>query len=528
MRTWTVPCEGSRGIVSGQEFLAKFVSMSFTKSRVCAGRKRQRLLAKSIDDLHGCNICMKPGRLRSYRVLCTLSESWLYLDAPGSLCYSEHKRGGLYVLKKGLVTCIVVNLIVFAMLCLAGAQQVGSTMYVIPLQGTIAPGLAEYVGRAMHEAVNGRADAIFFEITTFGGEVSAAIEIRDLIINSEIPVIVYVKNRALSAGALITIAADKIIMAPGSTVGAAETRPNEEKYISAFRAEFESTAERTGRNKTIAGAMVDADIEIEGLVAKGKILTLTAGTALNLGFIDGVASTREDALVVAGYRPARIVEVNMNWAERLAQILTDPTISSLLLTIGFAGIIIEILTPGFGVPGVLGILAMVLFFGGRMVVGLAGWGLVLLFIVGILLLAAEVFVFPGFGISGILGMIATFSSIGFAYADKQQAAISLLISLILAIGLIVLALKYLPKTRTWGKIVLTTKLDTESGYVTQPAFIDYLDKEGVAITPLRPAGIVEVDGNRLDVATEGVFLSAGTAVRIVKVEGNKIIVRRVE
>ena len=163
-----------------------------------------------------------------------------------------------------------------------------------------------------------------------------------------------------------------------------------------------------------------------------------------------------------------------------------------------------------------------------MVVGLAGWGLVLLFIVGILLLAAEVFVFPGFGISGILGMIATFSSIGFAYADKQQAAISLLISLILAIGLIVLALKYLPKTRTWGKIVLTTKLDTESGYVTQPAFIDYLDKEGVAITPLRPAGIVEVDGNRLDVATEGVFLSAGTAVRIVKVEGNKIIVRRVE
>lgn len=450
------------------------------------------------------------------------------LDSTDSLCYSERKRGGVYMLRKRNLVCVIVSLMLFAMLSPVFAEHASSTVYVVPLHGTIAPGLAEYVTRAMNEATKGRADAVLFEITTFGGGVDAAIEIRDLLIDSEIPIVVYVKNRALSAGALITIAADKIIMAPGSTLGAAETRPNEEKYISAFRAEFESTAERTGRDPNIAGAMVDADIEIEGLIAKGKILTLTAGNALELGFIDGIASSREDALAAAGYRAGRIIEVNMNWAERLAQILTDPTVSSFLLTIGFAGIIIEVLTPGFGFPGVLGIVAMVLFFGGRMVVGLAGWGLVLLFIVGLLLLAAEAFVFPGFGISGMLGIVVTFLSIGLTYADKQQAAISIFASLVMTIVIISLALKFLPKTRAWGRIILTTRLDTESGYVTQPAFTDYVGMDGTAVTPLRPSGIVEVNGARLDVTTEGVFLPIGSIVRIVKVEGNRIIARRVE
>lgn len=424
---------------------------------------------------------------------------------------------------------LIVNLmIVFAMVGLVFAESANNTVYVIPLQGTIAPGLAEYVTRAMNEARQGRADAILFEITTFGGAVDAAVEIRDLLIDSDIPVIVYVKNRALSAGALITIAADKVIMAPGSTLGAAETRPNEEKYISAFRAEFESTAERTGRDPHIAAAMVDADVEIEGLIDRGKILTLTATSALELGFVDGVASSREDALTVAGFRAGRIIEVNMNWAERLAQIITDPTISSILLTLGFAGIIIEMITPGFGVPGVVGIIAMVLFFGGRMVVGLAGWGLVLLFLVGLLLLAAEAFVFPGFGIAGVLGIIITVLSLGMTYADKQQAALSIFASLVMTIVIIVLALKFLPKTRAWGRIVLTTKLDTESGYVSQPTFTEYLEKEGKTVTPLRPAGIVEVDGTRLNVTTEGVFLPVGVTVRIVKVEGSRIVVRQVE
>ncbi|HAV21169.1 MAG TPA: peptidase S14, partial [Firmicutes bacterium] len=183
--------------------------------------------------------------------------------------------------------------------------------------------------------------------------------------------IAYVKGRAWSAGALITLAAEKIVMARTASIGAAETIPKEEKQISALRGEFEATAENRGRDPEIAAAMVDADISIEGLVAKGKLLTLTAQRAKDLGFIDAIAASRQEALAEFGLEGAKVVETAQTRAEKLARFLTDPTVSSILLTLGFLGLLFEITTPGWGVPGTVGVLALAQFFGGRLVVGLA-------------------------------------------------------------------------------------------------------------------------------------------------------------
>ncbi len=418
--------------------------------------------------------------------------------------------------------------IIFSFVVYSQAQQVNSiqTVYVIPLRGDIEPGLAEFVARGLNEARDGGADVVLFEITTFGGLVDSGVEIRDLIIDAELPTIAFVKNRALSAGALVALAAEHIVMAPGSTIGAAETRPKEEKYISAMRAEFRGAAERHGRDPQIAEAMVDENIEIEGIVRRGEILTLSASDAISLGFIDAVAPNRAEALSIVGYDNVEIVDIEMNWAERLARALTNPALSSILLTLGFAGIVIEFLTPGWGVPGSVGVLSLALFFGGRMVVGLAGWGIIFLFLIGILLLAMEIFVVPGFGVAGVSGIAVTLFSIGMTYADKQQAVASILISLIMTVVLIGIMLRYLPKTKTWGRIILSTKLDTSSGYIAQPTLTDLLGKTGKTITPLRPAGTIEIDDNRVDAVTEGGFIGVDESVRVVKVEGSRIVVRK--
>ncbi|NCO23542.1 MAG: hypothetical protein COZ07_03265 [Candidatus Infernicultor aquiphilus] len=402
-------------------------------------------------------------------------------------------------------------------------------VYLISIKGTIDLGLSSYVQRALEEAILNKAKAVILEVDTFGGRVDAAIQIRDKIINLNIPSVAYIKNRAWSAGALIALSAKYILMDKGASIGAAEPRPADEKNISALSAEFASTAQSRGRPEKIAAAMVDKDIEIENIIEKDKILTLNTEQAIKLNFVDGIALNIEEVLNFLNLQDVKIKYISPNWAENISRFVTNPVVSSLLLSIGFLGLIIEFWTLGWGIAGSIGIISLSLFFGGHIIVGLAGWEAIILFLVGFFLLLAEIFLIPGFGLTGISGIIAILTSIFLTFGNIIQATYSILIALGFTIVGFFLLIRYIPATRTWRKFILFTKQEKELGYsVGIKNSKRLIGKEGIAITPLRPSGMVEVNGEKLNAITRGEYVDSNTKIKIISVEGNKIVVEAVD
>lgn len=399
-------------------------------------------------------------------------------------------------------------------------------VYRINIEGTIEQGLAVYVRRVVQTAEQEGADALLVVINTFGGRVDAATEIRDALMRASFPVVAYVPERAWSAGALIALAADYLVMAPGSSLGAAEPQPAEEKTISALRAEFEAMAEARGRDPHIAAAMVDRRVAVEGVSPEGQILTLSAQRAWELGFIDGLASSGAEALALAGFAGAEIRDTEPNWAERVARFLTEPTVSSILLTLGFLGLLAEVTSPGWGVPGTAGLLALALFFSARYITGLAGLEVALLFLLGIGLLLLELLVIPGFGVAGVLGVAAVLVSLFLSFPNVSSALTSIGIASVLTLAGAVFLLRRVPESGLWRKLSLQTRLE-ESGVggddAEKPAV--QVGAKGKALSPLRPAGTVQVGQLRLDAVSEGSFIPAGATVEVVRVMGNRIVVR---
>jgi membrane-bound serine protease (ClpP class) len=402
-------------------------------------------------------------------------------------------------------------------------------VYLISIKGTIDLGLSSYVQRALEEAILNKVKAVILEVDTFGGRVDAAIQIRDKIINLNIPSVAYIKNRAWSAGALIALSAKYILMDKGASIGAAEPRPADEKNISALSAEFASTAQSRGRPEKIAAAMVDKNIEIENIIEKDKILTLNTEQAIKLNFVDGIALNIEEVLNFLNLQDAKIKYISPNWAENISRFVTNPVVSSLLLSIGFLGLIIEFWTLGWGIAGTIGIISLSLFFGGHIIVGLAGWEAIILFLVGFSLLLAEIFLIPGFGLTGISGIIAILTSIFLTFGNIIQAAYSILIALGFTIVGFFLLIRYIPATRTWRKFILFTKQEKELGYTVGIKNSKRLiGKEGIVTTPLRPSGMVEVNGEKLNAITRGEYVNSNTKIKIISVEGNKIVVEAVD
>ncbi|HHY36836.1 MAG TPA: nodulation protein NfeD [Firmicutes bacterium] len=436
--------------------------------------------------------------------------------------------------KSGSVYKLCLSLLVILGLVFAGpraGERAGAAadfIYIIPIEGDIDLGLVSYLARGLEKAAADGARAVVVTINTFGGRVDAATQMRDLILNAPLPVAAFVQ-RAWSAGALISLAADEIIMAPGSSIGAAEPRlgdqPADEKTVSALREEFVATAEATGRDPQLAAAMVDADIEIPGVIAAGKLLSLSAQRAVELGLADAILADYQEVLDYLGYPGARAVFSQPTTAERIARFVTNPVVSPLLLTLGFTGLILELYTAGWGVPGSIGLLSLGLYFGGHLIAGLAGWWVLGLFFLGVLLLLLELLVIPGFGVVGISGIIAILASIVLAASNSVQALKALAIALVATVLLAGFLLRYLAKTNRWRWFVLTDRLDKEQGYVAHQSLQDLVGREGVALTPLRPAGAAEIGGERYDVISEGTYLPAGTRIVVVRVEGVRVMVR---
>ncbi len=414
-------------------------------------------------------------------------------------------------------------------------------VYVAVVEGEIDLGLAPYVRRVVSEAENENADAVVFKINTFGGRVDAATQIKDAIISTDILTIAFINNRAISAGSLIALSCNKIVMVEGGSIGATTVvdqagKKQSEKYQSYMRSEMRSTAERNGRRKDIAEGMVDERIVIEGLVDSTQLITLTSKEAYNYGIADTLVNDIYELLSAFNLSNAKVTETNQNWAEAVVRFLNNTIVTSILIMIGFFGLLAEIKSPGWGVPGTAGLVALTLFFGSSYILQLASVIEILMFIIGVSLILLEIFVIPGFGIAGISGIILVFASLFFSlvggdpFLDLElvsRAIIQLSLSLVIALVLIFVLAKYLPKTSVFNKFVLSESEKSVDGFSSHSFAEDLIGAEGIALTTLRPAGTAEINGRRVDVMTESEYVEKDKKIKVLAVDGIRVLVKEI-
>ncbi len=440
----------------------------------------------------------------------------------------------------------------------AAADDASPVVYIIPIKKMIEPALLYVVRRGVDEAVREEAAAIIFEMDTPGGAVNAAKEIIGVIGNTDIPTYTFIERDAYSAGAIIAMATPNIYMAPGSVIGAAtpmlmspmggvQEMPDEvqEKMTSAVAAMVRAAAEQGGYDPMLAEAMVRADMEysINGKVIseKGRLLTLTNREAeqlvgeeqrplLSKGTVENIDALLE-TLNLAGAQK-RILEVTA--AEKLARLIAS--VAPILMMLGLGGLWLELKTPGFGIFGIAGLTCLLLFFFGHHLAGLSGYEDVLIFGLGVILLAIEVFITPGFGFMGFSGLLLILVSFISAMSERMPGSwrpvdfspetfsIPLLKVMLSFTGAFLLAAvtgKFLPETRAFRSLTL-------QDVVPDPEQDDQLlGLEGVSRSDLRPGGTAQFADQKLDVVTRGDFIPHDSKIRIVEIHGNRIVVEKI-
>ncbi len=429
-------------------------------------------------------------------------------------------------------------------------------VYQIPIKDQIEPALLYVIRRGVTEADAAKADAVIFVMDTPGGRVDITRDILEIIRQIKIPVYTFVERDAYSAGAIIALATPHIYMAPGSVIGAATPilmSPgggvqdlNEdvgEKMKSGVAAMVRAAAEQGGHDPALAEAMVRRETEYKigtNVISKaGELLTLTATEAEGV-LSEGTVIDIDALLEKIGLSDAEIKTLEVTPAEKLARIIAG--IAPILLMIGLGGIYLEIKTPGLGLPGIAGATALVLFFFGHHIAGLAGLEDIVIFIIGFALLFTEVFITPGFGVLGISGIALILVSLLNAMSWKMPGEILPAISgsgatLQHAIGnlafamagtavLAVVAGHFLPKSRMIRPLVLDASADKKTGFSASHDHSDLLGKTGTAEMNLHPAGRALFDGNRVNVITRGEFIEKGSDVKVVEAHGSRILVEK--
>jgi len=435
------------------------------------------------------------------------------------------KQYQLYII---LFALILLAMVSFPAVGYAADEEL---IYVIPLEGTVEKGLNSFMQRSLNEAKEAEATVIIIEMDTLGGSIDAAMDIAKTLRMYPKPIITYVTGTATSAGAYIALNTPMIAMSPGSSIGAAEPRdisgqPVDPKIMAVWKSEMESSAEAYGREKIYAAAMVDSNVEIEGLVKQGELLSLTALQAVDVGIADGVYKNRLEVLNSYGYS-GKIISVELTIAERLARFVTNPYVMIVLLAVGFIGLAIEFIVPGYGLPGILGITSLATYFLGHIIAGAAGYEVLILFVIGIILLAIELFA-PGFGLFGIAGLLAMGIAIVIAAYDTSLGITSLFIALLITIVVSVILIKYFGFRGVWNKFILNDTQQNEDGYAAPQSRKELVGYEGKAVTPLRPAGSAKFEDELVDVVAESGYIASGNKVKVVKVEGVRVVVREIK
>ena len=430
------------------------------------------------------------------------------------------------------------------LLLVACAGLADGMAWILTIDGEINSGTVSYLQRGIADATDAGADVVVLVLATPGGYLDAAIEARRTLLAATVPTVAYVSGEALSAGAAIAIACETILFSPGGVMGAAtpvtivgqDLREAPEKVISATRSLFRAAAELHGRPPEVAEAMVDRDVSIPGLVERGKLLTLTAQDAATWGYSDGEVESIETWLTDRGY--SELVTFQVRWVDGLVEALTSPVAVGLLVTAGLLGLIVEMLVPGFGIPGLIGIACLGAFFWAHFLVGLAGWESIAFLLGGVVAIVLEIFAFTAvdFGITGLLGLVLI--GLGFytamvgPFAAREQAIQAIAIvsgGLIVSVVAAIALLARLPKTRLrLGGIILSSAVtgrshDTSDTKASMPS--TWIGRRGVAATNLRPVGAGVFDEERIDVVCEEGHLPKGTPIVVIRDDVYRKVVR---
>lgn len=417
----------------------------------------------------------------------------------------------------------------------------------LKINDVIDPRTNRYTELGLEKAKELDADYVILELDTYGGALNDADDIRTRILNFDRPIYTFINKDAASAGALISIACDSIYMAPGSSIGAATVVTQDgaaapDKYQSYMRSIMRSTAEAKGRDPRMAEAMVDEDIDLDSIATEGKILTLSTSEAIQYGFCEAEVNNIEDILKRSGIEDYEIEEFKLGTTEKIISLFLNPFVSGILILIIIGGIYFELQTPGVGFPILASLIAIILYFVPNYLNGLAENWEILLFVVGIILIALEVFVIPGFGVAGVLGLVCTIGSLvlvmlnndmfDFSFVGGEQIFISFATVIAGLFGALIVMFfggARLLNSNVFKRVALQDVQDTDKGYTST----FYKEKsmiglKGKAYTRLRPSGKIEVDGVIYDAFTRGNFIDEGVDVEIISDEGTSLKVKEAQ
>ena len=459
--------------------------------------------------------------------------------------------------------------------CIAFSISLAETIYHIPIEGTIDLGLPPFIERSIAEAEENNARTIIFEVNTFGGRVDAATQIKDAILDSKVPTVAFINKRAISAGALISLSCEKVFMAGGATIGATtavnmQGKKASEKVISYMREEMAATAEKRGRNTYIARGMVDEELEFPNKVIKeftndgedldtiktkvyylvidsdtvivddiegrkqGNLITLTTEQSLKYKIADASLENFEAVLDTLGFSNLAVNKTTENWSENFVRFLTNPVVASLLTTFGFLGILFELQSPGWGIPGSIGLICLALSLSASYIAELATMSDLLVILMGMLFLMLEAFVFPGFGVAGVAGIIfilwglylLLLPDVPVGEEVLSQASNGLIIGIIGGLVGLVLLFRAMTKTKFWRDLTSPDIQKKEDGYVASFGWEKLVGEEALTETDLHPSGWINVGNERVFALSEGNFIDKDVKVVILSVDGNRVVVRK--
>ena len=428
-------------------------------------------------------------------------------------------------------------------------------VYEIDIQKEINNTTQIYLSKGLAEAKTLGADAVLIHLNTYGGQVDAADSMRTAILYSPIPVYVFIDNNAASAGALISIACEKIYMRKGANIGAA-TVVNQtgaampDKYQSYMRSMMRSTAEAHGqdtiiqRNDTlykwkrdplIAEAMVDERVSIPNLVDTGKVLTLTAQEAMKWGYCEGIAESPDEVITrYLGYSDYRLVSYTPSWLDDVKGFLLNPVFQSFLIILIIGGIYFEMQAPGMGFPLVVALVAAVLYFAPLYLDGLAANWEILVFVIGLMLIAVELFVLPGFGVAGIGGIVLVTGGLIMALLDNTnfdfrgvsaerwgEAVLTVLAGLVLGFVAMIWLSHKIGRRGIFRRVALVADLEEA---VSSPDLSALVGQEGIAVTVLRPSGKVRIGTEWYDGVSEAGFIEKGSRVKVLRFDKAQLYV----
>ncbi len=319
----------------------------------------------------------------------------------------------------------------------------------------------------------------------------------------------------------------------GSNESEEEKQLAEQKFLTVFFKMLDVLAAKNTRPAKVIRAMADPytvlSKEQDGIAHdKRSPLTLSAAEAHKLGVVDYVVRDQTELLKKLGLENAELLTVTRTPTEQLGEFLATPALAGLLLIIGLIGIFVEVKTPGFGVPGVLGVAALTLFFLGHIAAGTSDWGPLVVFFVGLLLIALEIFVIPGFGLVGVLGtlcvLVSFFWAFGFENIDTAVKVVTL--SLLIAVTtMILLAVYVLPKTPVFRRTALEKSMTVEDGFQAKTADSSLIGATAVTVTPLRLSGVVRIGDKRHEAVSEGDYIEADKLVTVTACNGFQLVVR---